>query len=196
MGQVFFGRIPKNIMDLKLGIRPEQATIPTSQIAQGVLDQTQMIYQEVRRNTMQAYIKYEAYCDKKAEASQLKEAEYVYVLQPRAYHQGIKILFTEFRWIGPCIYEKVLPNNNYLVRKIDTNRTQMLQRIRMRQFTAHQPPPDIRITPQKWKPDPEVSLKHDELYARVWECEYEKPIIYAKNDKAMPPNSSQNSKKA
>ena len=111
------GRIPYNILDLKLGIRPQQQPIPTSQIAQDVLDQTEMIHQDVCKNAMLAYIKYTAYYDRKANASKLKEAVYVYVLQPKADHQGSKIPFTEFLWIGPCIIEIVLPNNNYLVRK-------------------------------------------------------------------------------
>ena len=55
-----------------------------------------MIHQDVRKNTMQAYIKYKAYYDKKANASKLKEADYVYILQPKADHQGSKIPFTEF----------------------------------------------------------------------------------------------------
>ena len=59
----------------------------------------------------------------------------------------------------------------------------------MRQFTHRQPPADIRITPQGLKPDPEVSLKHDDLYARPWECEYEKPIFDTENNNATPPNS-------
>ena len=58
----------------------------------------------------------------------------------------------------------------------------------MLQFTPSQTLPDIRITPQEWKPDPEVSLKHDDLYARAWECEYEKPFFDAQNDNATPPN--------
>ena len=78
--RVFHGRIPYNVLDLKLGIRPQQQPIPTSQIAQDVLEQTEMIHQDVRKNTMQAYIKYKAYYDKKANASKLKEADYVYVL--------------------------------------------------------------------------------------------------------------------
>ena len=57
---VFHGRIPYNILDLKLGIRPQQQPIPTVQIAQDILDQTEMIHQDVRKNTMQAYIKYKA----------------------------------------------------------------------------------------------------------------------------------------
>ena len=184
----FHGRIPYNILDLKLGIRPQQLPIPTSQIAQDVLEQTQMIYQDVRKNTMQAYIKYKAYYDKKADASKLKEADYVYILQPKADHQGSKIPFTEFRWMGPYIVEKVLPNNNYLVRKIGTDKTQVLHRMRMRQFTPRQPPADIRVNAHEYKPDPEVSINHDDLYARSWEHHYEQPIFDAKNDNSVPPN--------
>ena len=43
--------------------------------------------------------------------------------------------------------------------------------------------------PQEWKPDPEMSLKGDDLYARNWECEYEKPIFDAENNNATQPNS-------
>ena len=186
--RVFHGRIPYNILDLKLGIRPKQQPIPTSQIAQDVLEQTQMIYQDVRKNTMQAYIKYKAYYDKKANASKLKEADYVYILQPKADYQGSKIPFTEFRWMGPYIVEKALPNNNYLVRKIGTDKTQVLHRMRMRQFTPRQPPADIRVNPHEYKPDPEVSINHDNLYARAWEYHYEQPIFDAENDNSVSPN--------
>ena len=186
--RVFHDRIPYNILDLKLGIRPQQQPIPTSQIAQDVLDQTEMIHQEVPKNTMQAYIKYKAYYDKKANAPKLKEADYVYILQPKADHQGSKIPFTEFRWMGQYIVEKVLPNNIYLVRKIGTDKTQVLHRMRMRHFTPRQPPADITVKPHEYKSDPEVSLNHDDLYARAWECDFEQPIFDAENDNAAPPN--------
>ena len=171
-----------------MGIRPQRQPIPTSQIAQDILEQTEMIHQDVRKNTMQAYIKYKAYYDKKANASKLKEADYVYILQPKADHQGSKIPFTEFRWVGPYIVEKVLPNNNYLVRKIGTNKTQLLHRMRMRQSTPRQPPADITVKPHEYKSDPEVSLYHDDLYARAWEYDFESPIFDAENDNETPPN--------
>ena len=60
--------------------------------------------------------------------------------------------------------------------------------MRMCQFTHRQPLPDIRITPQEWKTDPAVSPKHVDLYARAWECEYERPIFDAENDNPTPPN--------
>ena len=92
--RIFHGPIPYNFLDLKLGVRPQQQPIPTSQIAQEVLDQTETIHQDVRKNAMQAYIKYKAYYDKKANASKLKEADYVYILQAKADHQGSQIPFT------------------------------------------------------------------------------------------------------
>ena len=70
-----YGRNPYNVLDLKLGICPSLQPIPTSQIAQELLEQAEMIHQDVRENTMQAYIKYKAYYDKKANASKLKETD-------------------------------------------------------------------------------------------------------------------------
>ena len=61
----------------------------------------------------------------------------------------------------------------------------------MRQFTPCQSPAHIRITPQVYKPDPDVSLKHNDLYARAWECDYEQPIFDAENYNATPPNSTE-----
>ena len=61
--------------------------------------------------------------------------------------------------------------------------------MRLRQFTPRQPIPDIQITPREWKPDPEVITKHDELYARAWECEYEKPIFDSDYKILVTPNS-------
>ena len=125
---------------------------------------------------MQAFIKYKAYYDKKANASKLKQ-DYVYILQPKADCQGSKIPFTDFRWIGLYIIEKFLPNKNFLVRKNGTNKTQVFHQMRLHQFIPRQLIPDKPITPLEWQPDMEVIFKHDDLYARAWECEYEKPIF-------------------
>ena len=57
----FHGRIPYIILDIKAGIRLQQAYIPTPQIAQDDPDQTQMSYQVVHRNVMQNYVEYKAY---------------------------------------------------------------------------------------------------------------------------------------
>ena len=153
-----------------------------------MLEQTETIFRDVHKNAMQAYIKYKAYYDKKANASKLKQADYVFIIQPKADDQGSKIPFTDFRWIGSYFIEKVLPNNNYLVRKIGTNKTQGLPRMRLRQFTPRQPLSDIPVTQREWQPDPEVVITQDDLYARAWECEYDKPIFDSDYNNSAPPS--------
>ena len=61
----------------------------------------------------------------------------------------------------------------------------------MRQFTPSQPPADIRVKPQECKPDPAVSLNHDDWYARAWEYDYEQPIFDAENNNAVPPKAQE-----
>ena len=187
--RVFHGRIPYNIPDKKRGIRPQKIPPPDSQIAQDVLEQTETIFQDVHKNAMQAYIKYKAYYDRKANASKLKQADYVFILQLKADHQGSRIPFTDFRWIGPFIFEKVLPKNNYLIRKNGTNKTQFLHRMRLRQFTPRQLLSDIPVTEREWQPDPEDVLTHDDLYTRAWECEYDEPIFDGVNKNLATPRS-------
>ena len=142
--RVFHGRrIPYNVLDLKLGIHPKQIPIPTLQIAQDVLDQTEMIYQGAHKKAMKAYNKHKVYYDKKANASKLKRQN-MCMSYNRKQSIKSKVLFTEFRRIGPFNFEKLLPNNNYLVRKIGTNKTKVLDCMRLHQFTPDNPYP-------KWK---------------------------------------------
>ena len=109
----------------------------------------------------------------------------------KADHQGSKISFTDFRWVGLCISGKMLPNNNYLVLKVGPKKAQILQCMRLRHFTHRQPQPDMQITPQEWKSDPEVSIEHDELCARGWECKYEKPVFDTDYDNTAPSVSAE-----
>ena len=61
--------------------------------------------------------------------------------------------------------------------------------MRLRQLTPRQPIPDVQTTPREWQPDPEVITNHDDLYARAWECEYDKPIFESDDNNLVTPNS-------
>ena len=52
--RVFHGFLPNNVQDLIMGIHPQKTPTPNSQIAEGVREQTEMIFHDVRKNTMQA----------------------------------------------------------------------------------------------------------------------------------------------
>ena len=131
---------------------------------------------------MQSYIRYKHYYDKKANAHPLHVNEYCYALHPRANTQGTKIPFKEYRWTGPYIVVKVLPNNNYLIRKLQTNYTQILHRIRLKPCPTDKPLPDKHVLPKDYIPDKEVDVFHYDLYAQTWQSDSE--------DFAETPNTS------
>ena len=70
---------------------------------------------------MQSYSKYNAYYDRKAKASPLTTRKYCYILNPQADTQSTKIPFREFREVGAYKIGKVMPNNNYILRRLGTN---------------------------------------------------------------------------
>ena len=115
--------------------------------------------------------------EKKTNASNLKETEYLNVSQPKRHHRGIKIVFPEFRWIGPSISETALPNNKYLLGKVGTDKSRALHRTRLRQFKPQQTMPDVQVRTRECKPDPEAIIKLDDLQPRAWECELKKSIF-------------------
>ena len=61
--RVFLGRLPYNVLDLKMGTRPQKNSSPDSQIAQDVLEQLELSFQDVRKKAIQAFFKYKAYYD-------------------------------------------------------------------------------------------------------------------------------------
>ena len=154
-GTVFHGRIRCKVVSSKMVIRPQQASMPTSQIAQGFLEKAGLIYKDFRKNALQAYIKCKAYYDKQAKCPKPERKDYVYVLQLKTDHQVSTITFTELRWIGPYVIEKALPNNNYLVRKIVEDKTQVPLYFRLFQFSSGQPINDVQTTLRALKLDPE-----------------------------------------
>ena len=129
--RVIHGRVPDKILNRKLGLRINPNIAPTTDVAEELLRRTKILYDKAKKNVVQSYIKHKRYYDKKAKASCLKEKDYCFILPPKTDHQGPKIPFRDFCWIGPYLVEKVLPNNTYIVRKLNTNKTQIIHRNRL-----------------------------------------------------------------
>ena len=115
--RMFHGRVPHNFLDHKLGLRFNPNIAPTTDFAQELLRRTKFLYDKTEKNVIHLYIKYKKYSDKKkAKTSPLKQKDYCFILQPKADYQWSKTSHRDFRWFGPHLVEKVLPNNNYIVR--------------------------------------------------------------------------------
>ena len=78
--------------------------------------------------------------------------------------------------------EKVLPNNNYIVRKLNTNETQILHRFRLRKYNPEKLPDD-NYQEAQWQIVDSIIIPQDDLYTHAWEAEFgghlfDFPIIY------------------
>ena len=167
-GHIFWGTPTPVILDHRLGLNPNPKIIPTTDFAEELQRHTQILIDKTKKNIMQTYLKYKDYYDRKAKAAPLEQGDFCFILQPLADHQGSKIPFREFRWIGPYVIEKILPNENYIVRKLNSNKTQILHRIRLRKYTPNTTLQDTR--PEgNLQADDEIIIPQDDLYIISWE---------------------------
>ena len=69
---------------------------------------------------------------------------------------------------------KTLPNNNFLFRRLQTNKTQTLHRLRLKPCpTKDRLPPYIQVRAKDVQPDNDVEILHDDLYALAWQSGFE-----------------------
>ena len=78
----------------------------------------------------------------------------------------------EYRWIGPFVVQTVLSNDNYTVRRLNTSKTQILHRIRLKKFVPNAPLED-KDDGEKLQPDNEIVIPQDDLYTISWEVDFE-----------------------
>ena len=179
--KVLHGRIPYNVLDHKLGNNPNKDFLPTTEFAEELQQRTKVLIDKTKHNIMQSYLKYKEYYDRKAKAAPLSEQDFCFILQPKADNQGSKIPFREYLWIGPYRIEKVLPNDNYIVRRLNTNKTQILHRIRLKKFVPNTPLDD-KYAKEKLQPDDEIIIPQDDLYTISWEADFDYHVFEPRRD--------------
>ena len=72
---------------------------------------------------------------------------------------------------------KGLLNNNYVVRRLCTETTQTLHRVRLRNFRTEEKLPNITVAPENVQPDNEVQITHEDLYAEAWASDFGDRLI-------------------
>ena len=159
---VFHERIPYNVLDLKLVIKPNCKTTRNSDIADQLQKQIDEVRATTKDNIMLSYFRYIKVYDRKASAAPLKINDYCYILNPKTDNQSTKFAFRDCIWTEPYIVIKVLSNNNYTIRKNGSRYTQTLHRIRIRPYTPEQRIPDVTVRSNEYLPDPDVKVSHNE----------------------------------
>ena len=79
----FHGRIPYITLDHKLDLNTNPKVLPTTDFSDEFQRRTQILLDSAK-NSMQPYLKYKEYYDRKAKAAPLKQNDYCFILQPIA----------------------------------------------------------------------------------------------------------------
>ena len=74
-----------------------------------------------------------------------------------------------------------MSNDNYIVRRLNTNKTQSLHRIRVNKFVPNAPLED-KYDGEKLQPDNEIVIPQDDLYTISWELDFEYEIFEPRKD--------------
>ena len=146
-------------------------------------DPTRVFHGRISYNNLDHKLgnKYKEYYDRKTKAAPRKENDYCSVLQPKADHQGSKIPFRDYRWVGLFIVQKVLPNENYIVRWFNTNKTQILHRICLEKFVPNQPLEDS-FREERLQADEEIIIPQDDLNIILSEINFGEQLATRCND--------------
>ena len=110
-------------------------------------------------------------------ASPSKEKNSCFILQPKANHQGSKIPFRDLHWIGLYLIEKILPNEKYIVQKLNTNKTQNLETIHLRKYNPEKHL-EKNYQEAQWQIDDRIIIPLDDLYTLSWDAEFGGNLFY------------------
>ena len=168
--KLIHGGIPHNVLHYNLGNNPNKNFLPTTEFTEEVQKRTQTLIDQTKKNIMQSYLKNKDYYDRKAKAAPLKEKDSCFILQLKADSQASKIPFRDYRWIGPFVIQKNLSKDNYFVRRVNTNKTQIIHRIRLKKFVPNTLLQD-NYPGEKLQPGEEKVIPQDDLYINSGEVE-------------------------
>ena len=155
---LFHGRPPTTPLDLRfqnVQMRKQQSNFDTLREFQ---DKVTELYENAKESVISAYHKYRGYYDRKANASPLSLHSYCLILDPKCITQSDALSKGKLKWLSLYRVEKVLTNSNYIIRKVGTNYTACLHRMRLRPIAPQYPIDDLPdIDEQNFVTDPNIN---------------------------------------
>ena len=160
---IFHGREPTKPLDLRFSTKAMESVTAESDFVTAMQDAMLEKFKETKKNLISSYHKYRGYYDQKALAQPLTVESFCLLLNPLLTTQsdfGSKSMQV---WIPLYRVEKVLTNSNYIIRKVGTNYTQCVHRIRLRPVDPQYQPEDLNpIDPTKFQTDPSLGKYRSE----------------------------------
>ena len=155
---LFHGREPLKPLDLKFKNSNLKRISPTFDYVRELQDAVVAKFQDTKQNLVNSYHRYRSYFDRKAAAHPLKLNSYCLLLNPILTTQSEFASKSAQIWLPLYRVEKVLTSSNYLIRKVGSNYTQIVHRLRLKPFIPQQTPDDIEnVNERAFIPDPSLS---------------------------------------
>ena len=164
--EIFHGRTPYNSLDLKYS-NPERRVDTKFGDVNQILNQLNEIYRNNKDNIVAANHKYKSYYYRKVKAQPLKVKDLFFLVDPKYDSQGCKEDFKTFHWKGPFKVMKVLSDSNYIIRKVETFKTQCVPRLRLKFFKPEFPVKDVDIGNQPVNADVDRTEDSDILDSHI-----------------------------
>ena len=157
---LFHGREPIKPLDLRFNNTLIGRFSPNSEYVVAIQDAMNKKFSETKFKLTEMYNKYRTYYDCKAEDKPLALFSYCLLLNPKLMTQSGSSSKSLSIWLPLYRIEKILTNSNYIIRKVGTNYTQYVHRIRLRPVTPQGGIDDLTVLNFKsFQRDP--SLGHD-----------------------------------
>ena len=152
---LFHGREPIKPLDIRFSRKVMDAVAVNSDFVNELQDAMMQKYGENKEKLTTAYLKYKKYYDQIASAKPIPEKSFCLLLNPKLLEQSTLIASQVQKWLPLYKVEKVLTDSNYIIRKVNTNYTQGVHRIRLKPINPSETPEDLEvINPANFQPDP------------------------------------------
>ena len=154
---LFHGREPIKLLDVRFGNTTLERFEPTNEYVQTLQDAMLKKFDETKQRLTIMYNKCRAYYDYKADAQPLPKFSYCLLLKTKLMTQpDLSSKFSPI-WLPLYRVESVLTNSNYIIRKVGTNFTQCVHRIRLRTVSPQYQVDDLSdINPDDFRRDPHL----------------------------------------
>ena len=156
---LFHGREPLKPLGQRFNLKVVQSLETRYEFTNSIQDRMNEVFAAARDETITSYNKYRHFYDRKASASPLQKHRYCLLLNPKLSNVNDHMGKSLAQWLPLHRVEQVLTNSNYIIRKVGTNYTQCVHRIRLRPITPQYQVDDLpQINSNKFIPDP--STRH------------------------------------
>ena len=151
---LFHGREPVKPLDLRLSRKGMEACEVNSDYVLALQDALLQKFGENKQKLLDSYQRYRNHYDQKSAAQPLRKHTHCLLLNPRLKTQRDFTQKSVQTWLPLYRVEQVLTNSNY-IRRVGTNYTQCVHRIRLRPLKLENPPEDLEnVNPENFEADP------------------------------------------